>query len=90
MHRSRLSRKHPHFVRKYFDVTPEGYPFTVRVVARTKRHARRLFKTQMKRQFSWTPQEWKEFVEHEVRLAGVSRHYSPWELKKMGGLNARS
>jgi hypothetical protein len=81
MKRSRLSRKHPHYVTKYFDVTPHSYPFTVRVIARTKRHARRLFKTLMKKDYEWTPQEWKEFVEHNYRLGKVERFVSPKERK---------
>lgn len=84
MKRSRLSRKHPHYITKYFDVTPNRFPFTVRVIARTKHQARRLLKSLMKKEYKWTPQEWKEFVQHKLRLGKVERFVSPEERRKMG------
>jgi hypothetical protein len=33
----------------------------------------------MKKEFSWTPQEWKEFREHDARLAEVRRYVTPYE-----------
>lgn len=85
MRRSRLARRHPHYVNKYFDVTPHDYPFSVRVIARTKRHARRLLKTFLKRDYEWTPQEWKEFLEHNLRLGKVERVVSLQDTRKASG-----
>jgi hypothetical protein len=87
---SRLSRKSVpmrkvrqkrYYVTKYFEITPADFPVTWRIVGRTKHDAKRKFHAYIKNQFEWTDQSWKEFEEHNLRLATVERWLSPEELK---------
>lgn len=77
-------QKKRHYVTKYFDITPAGFPMSWRVIARTEADAKKVFKSLMLKHFKWSKQSWKEFSERELRLAKVERWLSPVELKKMG------
>jgi len=77
-------QKKRHYVTKYFDVTPAGFPMSWRVIARTGADAKEVFKALMRKHFKWSAQSWKEFSERELRLAKVERWISPVELKRMG------
>jgi hypothetical protein len=77
---SRLSAKpHRKYRLKYFDIQPAGYPLSFGIDAPTEQQARSKFLAKMKKEFSWTPQEWKEFREHDARLAEVRRYVTPYE-----------